>query len=331
MRIIRLRRLLFALPLLSMLSCSSLRTSVATKSLSATGERLIQAPLVAELDVDSTTKIEGVKSLTKREGKIYRDEAAKDLVMAEALERKGGDVMIEPRFTTTYNKKGYLRTIAVSGYSAKYDSFRQFELRDTLLLDVIYGRERVVAPVSRYVEPVTLEPVVTKGGESVRSVIEGKKSNGYTRSGLVISAGYTLGSGIIEGYLGYQVKRFTTGFYYMNMSCEELDNGNYLNGRSHSFGVYTQFNILNKAFTPYIRANIGPKLISYESVNWGEEHDIVADYGAEFGAQYSPKGRSSFSLGVAIRRAFDIDYDSVQTEIGGGLTFRYNLMIGRGK
>lgn len=116
----------FLILLVVFFSCSEMKY-YSTKSSDILSSRVIQKPVVADLDV-AEKKVTGTASnsssisLKKIENNAIYD----------ALSKSNADILIEPRFTTEI-KKG-VTTITVTGYPAIYKNFRPLTEKDTILL-----------------------------------------------------------------------------------------------------------------------------------------------------------------------------------------------------
>lgn len=71
--------------------------------------------------------------------------------IANALEKVGADVLVEPKFTYTYNNFGRLKRVTVTGYPAKYKNFHKASKEE---IDPLYPE---YIPVSE-VKPVVVLP-----------------------------------------------------------------------------------------------------------------------------------------------------------------------------
>lgn len=86
-----------------------------TTSIPATTESIAN---VSDLDV-SEDKVTGSST-----GKMLSKKQKEGNAIANALQKTGADILVEPQFTYTYNKKGKLTSVEVSGYPARFRNFR---------------------------------------------------------------------------------------------------------------------------------------------------------------------------------------------------------------
>jgi len=84
---------------------------------------------LSDLEV-SETKARGTAT-GKRLSKKQKEQNA----IAEALKQTASDILVEPRFTYTYDKKGRLQSVEVSGYPARFRKFRTVTEEDAKLIN----------------------------------------------------------------------------------------------------------------------------------------------------------------------------------------------------
>ena len=299
----RLNWVLISLSILTFFSCSTIRTTVSTKSISTNNQTLIQAPLVAELNVESMKKVEAEKNLTRKERKIYKDEEIEKIVITQALEANDADVMIEPRFTEKHNRRGRLLSMSVTGYAAQYDNFRTYEAKDSILLDAIYGRERSIARVYDGFST----PSVGGGGLFGKNPLglnrpKTKKNKLDHNSGMILSGGLGLTT---EDWISFDISAgyqfgtaISTGIYAY------IPTDSY--PRNFSAGVFLQYTILKTRLSPFIRGQLGFNSVSIDSDAHLEARKI--DYRVEGGVQYRFNERNSLALGVGVQQVYDYHY-----------------------
>ncbi|HIV32704.1 MULTISPECIES: hypothetical protein [unclassified Alistipes] len=89
---------------------------------------------VSDLEV-SETKVTGI--CTGKDGKYLSKKVKEQNAIAEALKKTGADILVEPQFTYTYDKKGRLTTVEVSGYPARYRNFRSLTKEDAEAINAL--------------------------------------------------------------------------------------------------------------------------------------------------------------------------------------------------
>ncbi len=110
-------------------SCSIHRTNT-VKTMGIVNTGVIQKTVIADLDIQQTKAKGTASDKTNVLGGI---EAIKNEAVKDVLSRSGdADVLIEPNFTVT--TKGSVATVEVTGYPARYKSFRNIEEKDTTWL-----------------------------------------------------------------------------------------------------------------------------------------------------------------------------------------------------
>jgi len=117
------------LGVLLLASCSSNKT-ITSKSSDVYGAGVVQYPVVAEMEV-SQTKVSGT---VVWKGGGASTNTLKEMAISEAVKSANADVLIEPRFEI--DVKGRKRTVTATGFPAKYTSFRNAVLSDTLIAKV---------------------------------------------------------------------------------------------------------------------------------------------------------------------------------------------------
>ena len=74
---------------------------------------------------------------TGKDGKYLSKKVKEQNAIAEALKKTGADILVEPQFTYTYDKKGRLTTVEVSGYPARYRNFRSLTKEDAEAINAL--------------------------------------------------------------------------------------------------------------------------------------------------------------------------------------------------
>ncbi len=320
--------------------------SSSAKYLNSDSGTIIQAPLVAELDVETTKRVSNEMVVPKAD-RVSSESTIKQNVISQALQSTSSDVMIEPRFTIKKDNNGEITYISVTGYVAKYSSFRQMELKDTLLLDGIYGRQQqLLNPYNATSSAVTTPAEKKSLFSSVTNIFkgkskEGKESPSYSRKQVSASLSYSYLLPFAESVdtgktfslsVGYGTRTFSYGAY---MDMASLDSNEGQSFKNKDIGAYVHYNILRGKFTPFVRANVGYKFsdeLTYISPDY--QNNKVIDYGAAFGMSYIPKGRSGLSLYVSFdRMVYASDYDGTnfaraEDYINPSVGVRYNFVFG---
>lgn len=103
---------------------------------------------ISDLEV-SETKARGTCT-----GKMFTKKQKEQNAIAEALKATGSDILVEPQFTYTYDKKGRLQTVEVAGYPARFRKFRTVTAEDAELINTLKHPCRKQQVVS---VPVVLE------------------------------------------------------------------------------------------------------------------------------------------------------------------------------
>jgi hypothetical protein len=124
-------RILLALTLASLLaSCGGAKYTTRTaKSSDIYGPGVVQKPVIVDLEVKDK-KVTG--SATSKKGESI--ESLKALAISNAIKDIGADVLVEPVFEITVQKK--FTAVLVSGYPAYYKNFRPITEADVKLLKV---------------------------------------------------------------------------------------------------------------------------------------------------------------------------------------------------
>lgn len=89
---------------------------------------------VSDLEV-SEVKVSGV--CIGKDGKYLSKKVKEQNAVAEALKKSGADILVEPQFTYTYDKKGRLTAVEVSGYPARYRNFRSVTKEDAEVINAL--------------------------------------------------------------------------------------------------------------------------------------------------------------------------------------------------
>lgn len=127
-----MRKNLFNLILLTSLSllfsCSTSYKTTSTKSLDIYGSGVIHKPVIADLEVKEF-KVTGSATSDFQTSGIAQ---LKQKAIANALKEAGGDLLVEPRFSTESSRGR--TTVTVSGWPASYKNFRSIQKDDIELL-----------------------------------------------------------------------------------------------------------------------------------------------------------------------------------------------------
>lgn len=100
----------------------------------------------------SDLEVSEVKTTGSCSDKILSKKQKEENAIANALLKTGADILVEPRYTYNYNKKGKLTSVEVSGYPARYKQFRSVTREDAEIINSL------LHPCST--QPVMLVPVV---------------------------------------------------------------------------------------------------------------------------------------------------------------------------
>lgn len=127
---------------LSFTACSSLDVAYNAKSQDL-GARLIESVTISDFDITENKISYEVKTTTRKEYKKAKksrliQNKMKVEAMALALESVGADVMVEPRFVLTSNRKTREFVVKVTGYPATYKNFRTTTVDDERLIKINY-------------------------------------------------------------------------------------------------------------------------------------------------------------------------------------------------
>lgn len=115
------------LPVLVLLgSCSTTRKVETAKTLEIYGPGVIQAPVIADLDVKEQ-KVSGTAV-----GSSNSLSTVKNLALVDAIKKAQADVLISPSFEI--ETKGNKTTATVTGFPATYRNFRSATTADSLLV-----------------------------------------------------------------------------------------------------------------------------------------------------------------------------------------------------
>ena len=121
---------LVLLAVVGLSSCSTTSTRVqSSRTTEIYGPGVLHLPVVADLNVREEKVSATVTGSTSGSTKELRD-----LALAEALEKAGADVLVEPVFES--ESTGTRITITVTGYPATYENFRQATHDDIGLLQI---------------------------------------------------------------------------------------------------------------------------------------------------------------------------------------------------
>jgi hypothetical protein len=115
--------LLTAAVLLS--SCAAIKRTAYTQKVATTA--MIQAPLIAELEVDPTKKVKA--NYVARDS---NEKEAKEAVLYVAMDQNGCDVIVQPRYELKISRHSIDAT--VTGMCGKYTNVRKPNLEDVTLL-----------------------------------------------------------------------------------------------------------------------------------------------------------------------------------------------------
>lgn len=176
-----------------MSSCSVTKTSYSVKDIKTSVE---QYPTVADMEVlPKAERKDAWNFLFFRYGQDNLDVRTNNLV-AELLEEKNADVLLEPQ--TVFTKKSFgRRTLSVTGYPAKLSDFRKAECGDLeALSEDVSPEKRKVYNVSGSNVPEPLpEPVVVNKKKTDVIIRAGYASNKMVASGKSSDAlaGYSVG------------------------------------------------------------------------------------------------------------------------------------------
>lgn len=108
-----------------MTSCAVL-TSKSTKTMNINHTGVIQTPVMVDIDVKSN-KVNGIAT-GRNSIEILKQEA-----IADAIEKSGADVLVEPSFKTETTFKSTI--VNVSGYPGYYKNFRNIQPEDLKTID----------------------------------------------------------------------------------------------------------------------------------------------------------------------------------------------------
>ena len=139
-----MKKMLFVLAVLSILFLAGCASTKSTryfdiKTLDISGTKIIQMPLVADLDVSSTrVAAEHTVTVNIQESK---DESiikyVKSIAVNKILEAESADVLVEPKYETLIIPDGLQATInvIVSGIPATYKNIRKVSKEDIEILN----------------------------------------------------------------------------------------------------------------------------------------------------------------------------------------------------
>lgn len=105
----------------------------------------IQAPMIADMEVDLSKKIQSTYHQTKG-----NEALAKSGVLYVAMEDHGCDVIVQPYFELSIGKKAIDAT--VNGYCGKYTNIRKPNLEDVTLMQELNEAMPMFEPAVRTVE-----------------------------------------------------------------------------------------------------------------------------------------------------------------------------------
>lgn len=123
-------------------SCAATKRTAYNQQVATTA--MIQAPLIAELDVDPTKKISATY--------IARDsneKEAKESVLYAAMEQNGCDVIVQPRYELKISRHSIDAT--VHGMCGKYTNVRKPNLEDVTLLQELNAAMPMFDPEFRVI------------------------------------------------------------------------------------------------------------------------------------------------------------------------------------
>ena len=82
--------------------------------------------------------------------KILSRKQKEENAVADALRKTGADILVEPQYTHTYNKRGKLVSVEVTGYPARYRQFRSVTSEDAQTINSLrypHSEQPVMMPV----------------------------------------------------------------------------------------------------------------------------------------------------------------------------------------
>ncbi|MCG3166659.1 MAG: hypothetical protein POELPBGB_02439 [Bacteroidia bacterium] len=106
---------------------------------------LLQAPMIAELDVDLTKKVSANVRCYKS-----NEENAKQAALYDAMKNSGCDVVVHPVYEIIFGKK--VIEVTVSGYYGKYKNIRKPNLEDVTLMQELQDAQLLWNPNAPVIE-----------------------------------------------------------------------------------------------------------------------------------------------------------------------------------
>lgn len=106
---------------------------------------LLQAPMIAELDVDLTKKVSANVRCYKS-----NEENAKQAALYDAMKNSGCDVVVHPVYEIIFGKK--VIEVTVSGYYGKYKNIRKPNLEDVTLMQELQDAQLLWNPNAVVIE-----------------------------------------------------------------------------------------------------------------------------------------------------------------------------------
>jgi hypothetical protein len=106
---------------------------------------LLQAPMIAELDVDLTKKVSANVRCYKS-----NEENAKQAALYDAMKNSGCDVVVHPVYEIIFGKK--VIEVTVSGYFGKYKNIRKPNLEDVTLMQELQDAQLLWNPNAVVIE-----------------------------------------------------------------------------------------------------------------------------------------------------------------------------------
>lgn len=123
-------------------SCAAIKRSAYEQQVATTS--LIQAPLIAELEVDPVQKVKA--NYVARDS---NEEQAKESVLYAAMEQHGCDVIVQPRYELKITRHSIDAT--VTGMCGRYTQIRKPNLEDVSLLQELNDAMPMFDPSIRVV------------------------------------------------------------------------------------------------------------------------------------------------------------------------------------
>ena len=138
------------LPLLLLAAISTLLFSCSAKKHLAyeqyiTKTPLLQAPMIAEIDVDLTKKVSANVRCYKS-----NEQNAKQAALYDAMKNSGCDVVVHPVYEIIFGRK--VIEVNVSGYFGKYKNIRKPNLEDVTLMQELQDAQLLWNPNAVVIE-----------------------------------------------------------------------------------------------------------------------------------------------------------------------------------